>query len=133
MDERSRAGWFKREAVHANRQNVFSLARGYVRPGVGGVRESFQENIMKKTILFRNTAAVAGVSASAQEAVETPRFEVSANYNAQPRQPGRGVLASGNLERRLVLRQLEYNLNKFFGVVAGPGVKRAPAWTTGLR
>jgi opacity protein-like surface antigen len=75
---------------------------------------------MNKTILF-GTLLIAGVSASAQEAAETPRFEVGANYTYIHVNPG-GSLASYNSNGGSAY--VEYNLNKYFGVVADLGGTR---------
>lgn len=75
---------------------------------------------MKKSILI-GTLLVAGGAMYAQEAAETPRFEIGANYTYIHANPG-GTLASYNENGGS--GYVEYNFNKFFGVVADLGGTR---------
>jgi opacity protein-like surface antigen len=75
---------------------------------------------MQKTILI-GTLFVAAVAASAQEAGETPKLEVGAEYTYVRVNPG-GDLSSYNSNGGSAFA--EYNINKYFGVVADLGATR---------
>jgi len=76
---------------------------------------------MQKTLLI-GTLLTAGAAAYAQETVETPKIEVGANYTYIRDNPG-GALGSYNANGGS--GYVEYNFNKFFGMVADLGGTRA--------